>query len=159
MNISSNIGFQSVDAYQRWVQPGVTLEPKITTGTLARTPAVTAPVECQTCKNRTYVDGSNDPSVSFKTPTNISPSTSFTAVRAHEQEHVVNENSKAAKNGGRVVSQNVALHYAVCPECGRAYVAGGTTTTVTKYGADSVGSRGAKRGAFAGTGQIVDARI
>ena len=29
------------------------------------------PVECQTCKNREYVDGSNEPDVSFKTPGKI----------------------------------------------------------------------------------------
>ena len=31
------------------------------------------PVECQTCKNRKYVDGSDDPNVSFKTPGHIDP--------------------------------------------------------------------------------------
>lgn len=29
--------------------------------------------ECQTCKERKYQDGSNDPGVSFKTPASISP--------------------------------------------------------------------------------------
>jgi hypothetical protein len=159
MQISPNTGYQSIGTLRRWVQPSITLDPRITTGLAQRTPTVSAPVECQTCKNRTYVDGSNDPSVSFKTPSSIEPAVSFTAVRAHEQEHVVNEKAKAAQNGGRVVSQSVALHYAVCPECGRAYVAGGTTTTVTKYGADSAAVRGSRKGAFAGTGQIVDARI
>jgi hypothetical protein len=96
--------------------------------------------------------------VSFKTPTKIAPAAAFIAVRSHEQEHVVNETAKAEKAGGRVVSQSVAIHYAVCPECGRAYVSGGTTTTVTKFGDSKIG-RGPIRGAFAGTGQIVDARI
>lgn len=159
MNISSQIGYSSVGSYQRWVQPDIRLDPTITRGALAQTPVVSAPVECQTCKNRTYVDGSNDASVSFKTPTKISPASSFVAVRAHEQEHVVNETAKAEKSGGRVVTQSVAIHYAVCTECGRAYVSGGTTTTVTKFGADSKIGRGPVRGAFAGTGQIVDARI
>ena len=116
-------------------------------------------MECEACKNRKYVDGSNDPSVSFKTPTTIAPGAAYGAVRAHEQEHVTNENAKAQLNGGRVVSQSVAIHYAVCPECGRAYVSGGTTTTVTKFGSDNKSIRSPKRGAFAGTGQIVDARI
>jgi len=158
MQIPSNIGLQSVGAYQRMGQPGVPLEPRITTDAVTRTPAASAAVECQTCKNRTYVDGSNDASVSFKTPTNISPSNSYAAVSAHENEHVVNEQAKAQKEGGKVVSQSVALHYAVCPECGRAYVAGGTTTTVVRYGADKNAAR-YQRGAFAGTGQIVDARV
>ena len=39
--------------------------------------------ECQTCKNRKYQDGSNDPSVSFKTPTKLSPDKAAYAVRSH----------------------------------------------------------------------------
>jgi len=31
------------------------------------------PEECQTCKNRKYVDSSDDPSVSFQSPTHIGP--------------------------------------------------------------------------------------
>ena len=30
-----------------------------------------------------------------------------------------------------MVSQSVTYHTAICPECGRAYVSGGTTRTVT----------------------------
>ena len=88
--------------------------------------------ECQTCKNRKYVDGSSDPGVSFKSPTNVSPGASFSAVSSHEQEHVSRESSKAMRNNREVVSQSVRVYTAICPECGSAYSSGGKTTTVTK---------------------------
>lgn len=88
--------------------------------------------ECQTCKNRKYKDGS-DEMVSFKSPTHISPQNAAAAVRAHEQEHVSNAYSKAATDNGKVMRASVSIHMAVCPECGRTYVAGGTTQTQIKY--------------------------
>lgn len=91
-------------------------------------------VECQTCKNRTYQDGSNDPGVSFKAPGHIDPGSSAAAVRSHEQEHVVNEQARARSEGKRVVSQSVRITMSVCPECGRAYASGGVTRTVTASG-------------------------
>jgi hypothetical protein len=90
-----------------------------------------APRECQTCKNRKYVDQSDDPSVSYQAPTNISPGQSASAVMSHEREHVVNEQARAEKEGREVVSQTVTLQMSTCPECGRMYVSGGTTRTVT----------------------------
>jgi Zn-finger nucleic acid-binding protein len=45
---------------------------------------------------------------------------------------VVREQLKAEADGNTVVRQNVQIHTAVCPECGRVYVSGGTTTTVTR---------------------------
>jgi hypothetical protein len=93
--------------------------------------AKTSPVECQTCKNRTYQDGSNDPGVSFKTPGHIDPSSSGAVVMAHEQEHVKNAKADADASGGKIVSSSVKLQTAICPECGRVYVSGGTTTTTT----------------------------
>ena len=88
--------------------------------------------ECQTCKERKYQDGSNDPGVSFKTPTNVAPEQAAAAVRGHEQEHVVREQAKARREGREVVSQSVTYHTAICPECGKAYVSGGTTRTSTR---------------------------
>lgn len=88
--------------------------------------------ECETCKNRKYVDGS-DEMVSFKTPSRISPGRAASAVRAHEQEHVSNAYSKAAKNNGKVLAANVTIKTDICPECGRSYVAGGVTATQIKY--------------------------
>ena len=87
--------------------------------------------ECETCKNRQYQDGSDDPGVSFKTATKLSPDEAASAVRSHEQEHVVRERAKAQREGRKVVSQSVTIHTSVCPECGRVYVSGGVTRTVT----------------------------
>lgn len=91
-----------------------------------------SPAECQTCKNRKYQDGS-DEMVSFKSAAHISPEASASRVRAHEQEHVSNAFTKAAQEGGKVLSANVTLKTAICPECGRSYVAGGTTATRIQY--------------------------
>ncbi len=88
--------------------------------------------ECQTCKNRKYQDGS-DEMVSFKSPQHVSPESAASAVRAHEQEHESNAYKKAAQDNGKEVSASVSIHTAVCPECGRTYVSGGTTHTQIKY--------------------------
>lgn len=87
--------------------------------------------ECQTCEQRKYQDGSNDAGVSYKTPTHISPEQASQAVRGHEMEHVVREQAKAVREDRKVVSQSVTMHTAICPECGKAYVSGGTTRTTT----------------------------
>ncbi len=87
--------------------------------------------ECQTCKERKYQDGSDDAGVSYKTPTRIDPDQAPSAVRGHEMEHVYREQAKAQREDRKVVSQTVTYHTAICPECGRAYVSGGTTRTVT----------------------------
>lgn len=88
--------------------------------------------ECQTCENRKYQDDSDDPGVSFKTATKLSPDQAATAVRGHEMEHVVREQAKASREDRRVISQSVMIQTAICPECGTVYASGGTTTTVTK---------------------------
>jgi hypothetical protein len=88
--------------------------------------------ECKTCAERKYQDGSDDPGVSFKTATHISPEQAASKVRSHEYEHVVREQSKAERENKEVVSQSVRLHTDICPECGRAYVSGGVTDTVTR---------------------------
>lgn len=88
--------------------------------------------ECQTCKNRKYVDGSNESDVSFKTPGHIAPENSAATVMAHEQEHVANAIAKGNETGKELVSATVTLHTSVCPECGRVYVSGGTTHTAIR---------------------------
>lgn len=93
----------------------------------------TRPAECQTCKNRKYVDGSNDGTVSFQTPTHISPESSHTMVSAHEQEHVTNAYNTAGQKGGRVMYASVSLKMSLCPECHTPYVAGGVTRSQIKY--------------------------
>ena len=87
---------------------------------------------CETCEQRKYQDGSDDISVSFQTPTEIDPDSAASAVRGHEMEHVYHEQAKAQRENRKVVSQTVTLHTDICPECGRAYISGGTTRTVTK---------------------------
>ncbi len=91
-----------------------------------------SPAECKTCKERKYQDGS-DEEVSFKMPQHLSPTEAATRVRAHEQEHVVNAYDKAEQTGGKVVQASVAIHTAICPECGRTYVSGGLTTSKIQY--------------------------
>lgn len=87
--------------------------------------------ECQTCEQRKYQDGSDDPGVSFKTASHIAPEQAASAVKGHEMEHVVREQAKAEREDRKVVSQNVSIHTDICPECGKVYVSGGTTRTVT----------------------------
>ncbi len=89
-------------------------------------------IECETCANRKYQDGS-DEQVSFKSAQHIDPNAAAARVRGHEQEHVSNAYDKAKQDGGKVLQASVAIHTAVCPECGRTYVSGGTTTTRILY--------------------------
>ena len=91
-----------------------------------------SPAECETCATRKYQDGSNE-MVSFKSAAHISPEAAASKVRSHEQEHVVNAYEKAAQDNGKVISANVSIHTAICPECGRSYVSGGETRTQIKY--------------------------
>ncbi len=88
--------------------------------------------QCQTCKNRRYQDASDDPGVSFKSPTKLSPEAAASAVYGHEREHYSREAAKANSEGREVVSNNIQIFTDICPECGKAYVSGGKTTTVTK---------------------------
>lgn len=91
-----------------------------------------SPAECETCSNRKYQDGSNE-MVSFKSAAHISPEAAASRVRSHEQEHVSNAYKKAAQDNGKVVNASVSIKTAICPECGRTYVAGGETRTQIKY--------------------------
>ncbi len=93
----------------------------------------TQPTECQTCKSRKYMDVSNEANVSFKAPTHIAPEASFAAVSAHEQQHVSNAVSTGSQPGNQLVSSSVSFQMGICPECGKPYIAGGTTRTQIKY--------------------------
>jgi len=99
-----------------------------------RTEKAQAKGECQTCKERKYVDGSDEGNVSFKSPGHIAPEASAGIVMAHEKEHVANARREGNKPGNELISARVSLKTAICPECGRSYVAGGTTRTLIKYG-------------------------
>ncbi len=115
------------------------------------------PVECQTCKNRKYVDGSDEADVSFKAPGHIAPGQSYATVMSHEQEHVANARQKASGGNARLLSATVSLKLGVCPECGRTYVAGGTTRTRIEYTEDNPYDKGRKtiEGSFL-AGQNID---
>ena len=39
----------------------------------------------------------------------------------------------AAQDNGKVLNASVSIKMAICPECGRSYVAGGLTRTTIKY--------------------------
>ena len=77
-------------------------------------------MECETCKNRKYKDGSDEANVSYKGATHIDP-------------------SGAASKDGEVINATVTVKTAVCPECGRSYVSGGVTNTAIKYPATQYG--------------------
>ena len=95
---------------------------------------MSSPEECETCKNRKYQDGSDGANVSFKSAPHVAPEAAASQVRAHEGQHVSNAYKKAAKEeNAEVVSANVTIHTAICPECGKTYVSGGTTRTAIKY--------------------------
>lgn len=126
----SNYGTQPVNAYpgqEPGNLPGIQDD-----GSSKQPGAIQKPEDCQTCENRKYQDGS-DEMVSFKSATHISPQSAASAVRAHEQEHVANAYQKAATKGGEVIKAAVTIHTSICPECGRSYVSGGTTSTQIKY--------------------------
>jgi len=57
--------------------------------------------KCQTCEERKYQDESDDMGVSFQTATNIAPEQAASAVRGHENEHVVREQAKAQREDRR----------------------------------------------------------
>ncbi len=93
---------------------------------------------CETCEKRKYQDGSDDMGVSFQTPTRVDPDLAASAVRGHENEHVVREQAKAQREDRKVVSQSVTLHTDICPECGKTFISGGTTRTTTKADTDQM---------------------
>ena len=116
--------------------------------------------ECSTCENRQYVDGSDENNVSFKTPGHISPEQSYAKVMSHEQEHVSNAIAKGNKPGASLLSATISLKMSTCPECGRQYVAGGTTKTLMKYSEEVPYEKGRKllEGSFL-KGMKIDATI
>lgn len=110
-------------------------------------------VECATCASRTYVDGSDDPGVSFKSPGKISPEASFAMVSSHEQEHVSNEQASALAEDREVVAQSVQIFMSVCPECGKAYASGGVTKTTT------AGKSAYSENKTPTSGSLIDAKV
>jgi hypothetical protein len=133
-----NGGYNTVPEYGAAAKPPVT--PADTPETLRKNGYTdgeikniqsTGQISCATCDSRRYTDGSNDPGVSMKSPTKISPEASFAAVSSHEQEHVGRNAAKAASEGNQAVS-TVRIFTSTCPECGKTYASGGETRTVTR---------------------------
>lgn len=88
--------------------------------------------QCEKCRSRRYQDGSNDSRVSFQMPTVMDPVKARSRVMSHEMEHVRSEQHKAKKENKIVVSQTVRIMNDRCEECGRNYVKGGFTRTITR---------------------------
>ena len=124
-------------ARMRIQYPGAQIANSQESGEIKSAQEVMEESECQTCAERKYQDGSDDPGVSFKTATHISPDRAASAVRGHEMEHVNRNQAKAQREGREVVSQSVTIHTDICPECGRVYTSGGTTRTVTRGDGDN----------------------
>lgn len=88
--------------------------------------------QCEKCRARRYQDISDDGRVSFQMPTKMDPTKAKIKVLAHEMEHVRNEQHRAEREDEIVVSQSVRIMHDRCEECGRDYVKGGFTSTVTR---------------------------
>jgi hypothetical protein len=129
----NGIGYQPTINYDYIPADYNTLPP----GDLPAATALEAAAGCYTCENRRYQDQSNDPGVSFQAPTKLSPNEAASAVVAHEREHAVREESKALEEGREVISNNIRIFTDVCSECGRVYVSGGETRTVTQQKEDN----------------------
>ncbi len=108
------------------------VENKTTAGIQKKEVNKTKTGECQTCKERRYQDGSLDSGVSFKSPTKLTPDQAASAVISHEKEHYTREASKAESENKDVLVNSIRLQSAICPDCGRSYISGGETTTVTR---------------------------
>lgn len=87
---------------------------------------------CETCASRKYKDSSDDSGVSFQTATKLPVATAGIAVMSHEGEHVSRETARAQKSNSIVTQKTVTAKMSVCPECGRMYIAGGTTRITTR---------------------------
>lgn len=122
---------------------GIRYVTPVRTDNTVNSSAKVQPVECQTCKSRKYQDAS-DEMVSFKTPGTIKAGESYAKVRSHEQEHVSNAIAEGNQANKELVSASVSLKTAICPECGRAYIAGGTTRTVMRTYGDDLYSKNQK---------------
>ena len=123
--------YANLDLMTRFKPAQSTAAPQNNLANVQETPDINEITECQTCAERKYVDQSADGSVSFQSPESVSPEAAQSAVRAHEGEHIANERARAEQNGRRILSQSVVIYMDICPECGKAYVAGGEARTTT----------------------------
>ena len=63
-------------------------------------------------------------------------------------EHVSHAQAKAQREDEKILSQSVTYHTAICPECGRTYLSGGTTRTVFQKSQDFYNGVPEQKGAF-----------
>jgi len=73
---------------------------------------------CNTCATRAYI--CSDGGVSRPSAGNA---TAY--VVAHERAHLADDRAEAQADDNRIVSQNIAIFSATCPECGIIYTSGG----------------------------------
>jgi hypothetical protein len=73
----------------------------------------------------------------------VSPEAAAAAVSSHEKEHVRN-NAREAEEKGMKASSTVTFSTSMCPECGKAYISGGKTSTVYTSGNKAGGNEDLK---------------
>jgi hypothetical protein len=88
--------------------------------------------ECETCRNRVYQDDSLDGGVSFQQAAHVHPNQAATAVIGHEREHQGREARFAQEDGREIILNDIAIFTSLCIECGRVFVSGGETRTITR---------------------------
>lgn len=84
---------------------------------------------CNLCNSRRYVCSTGE--TSDGTSTIIPGKQSNLRVQHHEAQHLHQARIKAVQEGRVVVSQDIHLQHAICPECGGSYVSGGQAVTRT----------------------------
>lgn len=114
---------------------------------------------CETCASRKYKDVSSDSGVSFQSATKLPAATAGISVMSHEGEHVSRETAKAQKQGSIVTQKTVTAKMAVCPDCGRMYIAGGTTKITTKAPQSSGANVASMNNVLARAGEKIDEYI
>lgn len=115
--------------------------------------------KCETCSRRRYIDKSNESNVSFQSARHIDPSASASVVASHEREHVSNAIQKGNQPNAKLVRATVRLITAICPECGRRYVAGGVTDTLIQYSSNPYDEARKQIDASVLTGNTVDEKL
>lgn len=162
------MSISNVGAYSVGSMSGMELANAINTGKVSKQEVPqselkslmsTGAVQCSTCAQRKYQDGSDEGDVSFKAATHIDPSNSAAAVMSHELEHVSNAYEDAAKKGGKVIRATVTIQHAICPECGRSYVSGGLTNKAISYKDDTYSQNQKSLDYQSLTGANIDYRV
>ncbi len=114
---------------------------------------------CKTCASRKYKDVSSDCGVSFQSATKLPSATAGISVMSHEGEHVSRETAKAQKQGSIITQKTVTAKMSVCPDCGRMYIAGGTTKITTKTPQSSGANVASMNNVLARAGEKIDEYI